>query len=355
MDTRMLRHNIRQLFNMREGRASHEQIRKRIIAGARIDGIHVCMLVSAMLIASVGLNVDSTEAVVGAMLICPLMGSVLAMAYAVATGDVRLFRDSLFDLGLQVILCLVTSTLYFIASPLSKATSELLTNSSATIWDLIIALVGGFAGAIGYSRQQEPPTLLAGVAVATALMPPLCATGYGLAMRDLGLAASAFYEFLINVMFIGFGAELVLVLLHVPLLRDINGDGVVTAKEEAQAKARLRAMRRRMAIGLLLFAIPCVFITGRVVRSSVEENGSVFEVVDTYDTKDTTRMLRVVCPSLVGYRIGSEDSYDETSGEMRQRVVATVETSEPLDDAMRQQVEALIRLNVENLDEVTFE
>lgn len=354
MDAKAMRSFVRDLFNVRKGRATHKVIRRRVVEGATIDGIHVFQLIGAMIIASIGLNTDSTEAVIGAMLICPLMGSVIAMAYAVATIDREGLRDAMVGILVQFGVCLLTSTIYFVLSPLSNKTSELLTNSTATVWDVLIAFVGGFAGALGLSRKQEPATLIAGVAVATALMPPLCTGGYGLAMRDLPLAAAALYEFWVNVVFIAFGAELVLVIIRVPLVSDLDGDGVVTAAEEAEAIERSRRMRHRLVVGSLIFAIPCLFFSGNVVRSTMEANGTIFEVRDTYETEYTTLELRVVCPELVSYRIGQEDSYDEKEQKVVQRVVATVETSSAIDETRQRQIEDLVRLNVGTIDDVSF-
>lgn len=347
---------LRRLGNVRDGRASHQTIRRRILAGARIDGTHLCILIVAMLIASVGLNVDSTEAVVGAMLICPLMGSVMALAYAIATADLRLLREVLIGLVVQVAICLVTSTLYFVVSPISRETSELLTNSSPTVWDVLIALAGGFAGGIGISRNQEPATLLSGVAVATALMPPLCAAGYGVARGDLAYFAGAFYEFLLNVVFIAFAAEFVLVMLRTPLKRDVDGDGVVTVQEDEEARERSRRLRRRLLVGTLVFAIPCAVMTARLVQDTMAKNdGETFAIQDSYDARTTTQELEAVCPGFVSYRVGALDSYDSGAGSLSRKVVARVVTSAPLDDARKSELEALLRVHVKDLDEVGFE
>ena len=355
MDVQGFKALLRSFFNISEGRARYKTIRKRILEGATIDGIHVCQLIAAMFIASIGLNVDSTEAVIGAMLICPLMGSVLAIAYGVASIDSKLLHEATIGLLVQVLVCLTTSTLYFVISPLSNTTSSLLTNANATIWDVIIAFVGGFAGAMGNSRRQEPSTLIAGVAVATALMPPLGASGYGIASRDLAFAASGLYEFLINVVFIAFGAHIVFVLLRVPMQADLDGDGVVSPEEEAEAITRSNALRKSLVVGSLLFAIPCFFFSLRVVQQAVAENGTVFETIDQYDTELTTYELRLIFPQIESYRIGEEDSFDTEGQTLVRSVVATVETREELDDEQRAEVEELIRLHVAQLDQVTFE
>jgi len=345
---------IKGFFNLNDGRARHRTIRKRIQEGAKIDGIHICQLIAAMLIASIGLNINSVEAIIGSMLICPLMGSVLGMAYSIATLNRTYFRESLTGLLVQIVMCLITSTLYFALSPLSNATSELLTNSSATVWDVLIAFVGGFVGALGYSRREEPSTLIAGVAVATSLMPPLCSTGFGMASGDWSLALAAFYKFIINVVFIGFGAELVMVWLRLPLQYDLDGDGVVTAEERELVTEQSATMRRRVIVCSLLIALPCLYFSALLVQRSLDETGTVFEVTDTYDTQYTTYELKAICPELVSYRIGEEDSYNTDNQKLEQRIVATVETSKELSTTKRTEIEALIRLNVDNLSAVTF-
>lgn len=345
---------IGSFFDMSRGRVSDKILKRRIVEDATIDGIHVMQLIAAMLIASIGLNLNSTEAVIGAMLICPLMGSVIAISYSVATLDRAYLRECCIGLGLQFVVCLLTSTVYFVVSPLSNTTSQLLTNSNPTIWDVIIAFVGGFAGAMGLSRRMEPTTLIAGVAVATALMPPLCSVGFGLATQELLFAAAALYEFLVNVVFIAFGSAIVFVWMRVPINRDLDGDGEVTPEEYDQSEQVVHALRHRLVIGLIVFAVPCVFFSMRTVQQSMVDNGTVFQVMDVYDTEVVTRELEVICPKLTHYRVGLEDSYDTEEDMLRQRVVATVETSVPLSDTAKREAEALIRIHIDNLDSVTF-
>ena len=137
---------LKRAFNIREGRAPYHVIRKRFVNGARLTGSHLCILIIAMLIASIGLDIDSDIAIVGAMLICPLMGSVLAMAYGIATLDREITVEAVASLALQMAFCLVTSTLYFKLSPLGTTTAAIIDNSTPTVWDLTVALAGGFAG-----------------------------------------------------------------------------------------------------------------------------------------------------------------------------------------------------------------
>lgn len=335
-------------FNIREGRAPYHVIRKRFVNGARLNGNHLCILIVAMVIACIGLDTNSDIAIVGAMLICPLMGSVLAIAYAAATLDRTLARDAAAGLIVQMVFCLITSTLYFNLSPVAGMTQAMADNSSPTVWDLILALVGGFAGGLGNSRDQEPATLISGVAVATALMPPLCAAGYGIAAMNLGLSLSALYEFGINVVFIALSAMLVLLLLGTPLKRDLNDDGVVTAQEDADARSRAHVVRWRILIGTAIFAIPCIILTSNMVRAADDPTP------DSYGAAETARELAVVCPGFKEYTVGLQAAPASNGSSMDEELVARVVTDEELDSEDRTLAEELIRLDVKDLDRVEF-
>ena len=341
---------LRRAFNIREGRAPYHVIRKRFVNGARLTGSHLCILIIAMLIASVGLDIDSDIAIVGAMLICPLMGSVLAMAYGIATLDREITLEAIAGLALQMVLCLITSTLYFKLSPLGT-TAAIIDNSTPTVWDLAVALAGGFAGGLGNSRDQEPSTLIAGVAVATALMPPLCAAGYGIAIASGSLFLSALYEFGINVVFIALAAEAVLLLLRVPLKRDLNGDGIVTAEENAEVDELSHKVRRRIIVGTVIFAIPCIVMTAGSIGSA--QAG----VQDGYGVTKTTRELAAVLPGFKDYTVAVETSATEgeEEGLVEREVVAHVTTSEALGAHDRRVARKLIDLNVPELDRVEFD
>lgn len=342
---------LKRAFNIREGRAPYHVIRKRFVNGARLTGSHLCILIIAMLIASIGLDIDSDIAIVGAMLICPLMGSVLAMAYGIATLDREITVEAVAGLALQMAFCLVTSTLYFKLSPLGTTTAAIIDNSTPTVWDLAVALAGGFAGGLGNSRDQEPATLIAGVAVATALMPPLCAAGYGIAIASGSLFLSALYEFGINVVFIALAAEAVLLLLRVPLKRDLNGDGIVTAEEDAEVDELSRKVRRHIIVGTVIFAIPCIVMTAGSIGSA--QAG----VQDGYGVTETTRELASVLPGFKDYTIAVETSATEgdEEGIVEREVVAHVTTSEALGEHDRRVARKLINLNVPELDRVEFD
>lgn len=361
---------FRRTFNIRENRAPYHVIRKRFVNGARLTGTHLCILIVAMIIACIGLDIDSDIAIVGAMLICPLMGSVLALAYGTATMDRSLVREALTGLALQMAFCLATSTLYFMLSPVAGMTPALADNSSPTVWDLLLALVGGFAGGLGNSRDQEPATLISGVAVATALMPPLCAAGYGLAASDGGLFLSALYEFGINVVFIALSAEVVLLLLRTPLKCDLNDDGIVTAEEDELVHAASRKIRWRILAGTIIFAIPCIALTSSTIASAHDETAGA---TDYYGAEQTARELAVVCPEFKGYTIGMEviaadqvgvtgrgGAKEETQGasgkhDVDERLVARVTTAAPLTSRERTMAEELIRLDAPDVERVVFD
>ena len=353
---------LRRAFDVREGRASWPQIRKRFVGGSKLDGTHMCILIVAMLIASIGLNTDSTEAIVGAMLICPLMGSVLAISFAIATADMRLLRHATAGLALQMVICLATSTIYFLLTPIPYETSALLDNSTPTIWDLLIALAGGFAGGLGNSRKQEPSTLIAGVAVATALMPPLCSAGYGIALQSLPRFAGALYEFCVNVVFIALAAEVVLLLLHAPLHRDINDDGVVTPQESEEAVVISHRLRRNVIIGTLVFAIPCLMVTASVVQETVQQHtkssadttATITQTSDQYETALTTQELKAVQPEVERYSVGTEYDFDARPSQPTKRIVATVTSSRTLSKDEQDRAKALVRVHVPNVDQVRF-
>ena len=170
------------------------------------DDLHVrlrdtVILMCAIFIASIGLNMNSTAVIIGAMLISPLMTPIVGLGFGLAIFDTRLIKQSLEVLFTQVLVSLLVSALYFWISPLSYESSELIARTSPTIWDVLIAIAGGIAGFIG-SRKKEANNIVPGVAIATALMPPICTAGYGLANGNVRFLFGALYLFLINCVFI---------------------------------------------------------------------------------------------------------------------------------------------------------
>ena len=180
----MLILEIKKRFELHEGKASDQEIIEDIREGAELSGTNLWVLILAIFIASIGLNVNSTAVIIGAMLISPLMGPIMGIGLGVGIFDFELIKKSFLNLTIAAIFSILTSCFYFLISPLGEAHSELLARTTPSIWDVIIAFVGGLAGVIA-STRKEKTNVLPGVAIATALMPPLCTAGYGIAKGNI--------------------------------------------------------------------------------------------------------------------------------------------------------------------------
>lgn len=253
-----LRAFLRSAFNLESDSATYEEIHRTIVGGANIKGTNLFVLVLAIFIASIGLNMNSTAVIIGAMLISPLMGGIMAVGYGFAINDLQLSRKAFTGLLFQVVVCIVTSALYFSLSPISTAHSELLARTTPTIWDVLIAVFGGLAGIIGVTRREKT-NVLPGVAIATALMPPLCTAGYGLATRSLTFFLGAMYLFFINSFFICVSTFIIVRFLHVPRREFID-----------------RKTQRRVKITIYAIAVvtvlPSIYLGYQIVNKSVQDS-----------------------------------------------------------------------------------
>jgi uncharacterized hydrophobic protein (TIGR00271 family) len=191
-----------QILSLRQDAEAFDAVHNAVEADIVFKGARIWVLISAIILASVGLNMNSTAVIIGAMLISPLMGPINGMGYSIATYDFPLLRKSFQNFSFAVVSSLVASTLYFAISPLSSAHSELLARTSPTIYDVLIALFGGLAGSISLTTKLKG-NVVPGVAIATALMPPLCTAGFGLATGQFNFFFGALYLFAINSVFIG--------------------------------------------------------------------------------------------------------------------------------------------------------
>lgn len=200
---------LNKYFNLQFERADDATIAKRLIGGAKIKGPALVTLILSIFIASIGLNMNSTAVVIGAMLISPLMGPILATGFGFATLNFTVVKSAILRLSVQITIGVLASALYFYISPVQTATSELLARTEPTIFDVFIAIFGGLAGIIGQTRKTLD-NVIPGVAIATALMPPLCTAGYGLASGNWDYFFGASYLFLINTFFIFFASFIVL-------------------------------------------------------------------------------------------------------------------------------------------------
>ena len=217
-----MKEKVRTAFSLSEDSASHEEIRTRLLDGGQVTGTNLCVLICAMVIASVGLNMSSTAVIIGAMLISPIMGSILASAYGNVTADYSMFSNFMLGFGIQIVISVTAAAIYFFLSPVKEPTVELLARTSPSFYDVLIAFFGGIAGIIGQTRMDKTNTVIPGVAIATALMPPLCTCGYSIANGRLDMLLGAGYLFIINAYFIFLAATMILTVLKIPKTRELT-------------------------------------------------------------------------------------------------------------------------------------
>ena len=218
-------------------------------------GTNVFILACAIIIASVGLNVNSIPVIIGAMLISPVMGPILGFGLGLSTEDNQLVKNSLKNFGVMVAISIIVSALFFLLSPLSLANpSELLARTNPTVYDVLIALFGGLAGIIETSRKDKG-TVIAGVAIATALMPPLCTVGYGISIWKGTVIFGALYLFLINSIFIALATFTAVKYFRFPIV-------------EANDENRTRLPKKGLAIILLIVIVPSILSAINIIKEN---------------------------------------------------------------------------------------
>ena len=227
----------------------------RIEKDIEFKGANVWILFCAVIIASVGLNVNSTAVIIGAMLISPLMGPIMGIGLSIGINDSLMLHKSLRNYFIMMIISIIAATLYFLISPLSDAQSELLARVRPSMFDIFIAFFGGTAGMIGCSRKGEKITLVSGVAIATALMPPLCTAGYGLAHAKFSYFFGAFYLFFINSFFIALATAILAVYLKLP-------------KRSFMDKEKSTQAKRYVSIFTIIVCIPSIFMAISMIKES---------------------------------------------------------------------------------------
>ena len=274
-----------QIFPEKE---SPETVINKIAQDAVFQGKNLWILISAVLIASLGLNINSTAVVIGAMLISPLMGPIMGVGLGVGINDLQLVKKAFKNYLLAVGIGLATSSVYFALTPLNEAYSELLARTAPTIYDVLIALFGGFAGIVATSSKQKG-NVIPGVAIATALIPPLCTAGYGLATLNVEYFFGAFYLFAINTVFIAIATLVTVKLLHFPL------------KHLQDRRTEIHSRRIVVAITILTL-IPSIYLGYQMVQqnrfihnanlfikvnSAIEGNYLLNKDIDYHDRKIT--------------------------------------------------------------------
>ena len=286
-------------FNLNTDCASQEEIAERIRSGGQLRGTNMCIMILAMFIASIGLNMNSTAVIIGAMLISPLMGGIMNIAYGIAVYDMAHVRHAFMKLGFQVVFCVLVSTVYFMLSPITAPSNELLARTSPTIWDVLIAVFGGLAGIIGITREEKVSNVIPGVAIATALMPPLCTAGYGIARHSWKFFGGAMYLFFINCFFIGMAAVVVLKIMH------------VTSKREISDKV-LRKQKFYVSLVIIITILPSFFLAWQMINNSAVNSQFGSFISSQFDFDETQVVSKsldakngIIRVAVVGKRLDS--------------------------------------------------
>ena len=258
MELYVILSKIKAHFTVMQDMEDEKEIVAQITSGVSFRGANLWVLIFAIFIASLGLNVNSTAVIIGAMLISPLMGPIIGMGLAIGINDFQLLRRAAKNFAIATVISILTATVYFLITPLGEAQSELLARTSPTIYDVLIATFGGAAGILALCTKGKG-NVIPGVAIATALMPPLCTAGFGLASGHLLYFLGAFYLFFINTVFISLSTY-----LGVRLMR-------FHRKEFQSASAARKSRRAVMAIAILTI-IPSLLMTVGIVRRSISDN-----------------------------------------------------------------------------------
>lgn len=258
---------IKRYFNVLPYKDGEKYVIKQITNGINFQGSNLWILIFAVFIASLGLNVNSTAVIIGAMLISPLMGPIIGMGLALGIADLDLFKQSIKNYLVSTFISVVTAAIYFTLSPITDAQSELLARTSPTLYDVLIALFGGAAGFLATSTKGRN-NVVPGVAIATALMPPLCTAGYGLAVQNTSYFFGAFYLYFINTVFIAFTTCVGVRFLHFHRKQFVN-------------REQMRRVNLYIVTIIIITIIPASYMTWNIIKQSVFENN-----IENFVTKE---------------------------------------------------------------------
>ena len=273
-------------FDLRQEKEDEEETIESLKKGVEFRGTNLWVLIFAIFLASLGLNTNSTAVIIGAMLISPLMGPIMGFGLGLGITDFDLVKRSLRNYLTATLFSVVTATIYFLISPISEAQSELLARTSPTIYDVLIAFFGGLAGIVAGSTKSKG-NVIPGVAIATALMPPLCTAGFGLATGNLSYFLGAFYLYFINTVFISLSTYIVVRVLKYP-------------NKEFLDKKRAMVVRRYMMIIVTCTIIPSLYLTYRVLRNTVFDEQVRSFVNKELDFPNTQVLSRTVAVDTAG-------------------------------------------------------
>ena len=281
---------LKKYFNAMPDKENEEDTIRSISAGVSFHGATLWVLVFAIFIASRGLNVNSTAVIIGAMLISPLMGPIIGMGLAVGINDFELLKRSAKNYIVATVISVITATIYFLLTPLDEAQSELLARTSPTLYDVLIALFGGAAGIVALATKGKG-NVLPGVAIATALMPPLCTAGFGIATGNIYYFLGAFYLFFINTVFISLATYIGVRMMKFKQKRFVDSERYVK-------------VRRYIIITVVATMVPAAFMTYNIVKESIfktniskfvgDKLGTAGTQIISYDIDKDSLTLRIV-------------------------------------------------------------
>ena len=232
-------------------------LKRNIIEDSDFTKETMFILICAMIIASIGLNTNSVAVIIGAMLISPLMSPIQSLGLGLSNGNLKRVYVSLFRLGIFILISVVSSTFYFLVSPINDATPQILARTYPTLWDVLIAIFGGTAGVIA-KTEEDGGNVVPGVAIATALMPPLCVVGFGIAHGNLKIFLGAGYLFIINVFFIMIATLVGLI---------VYSGNIFEARNKISIKKQII-----FYIVSLIIIIPSIYTAITLVQDTAREN-----------------------------------------------------------------------------------
>ncbi len=302
--TDFIKHRVLERFALGADAASQEEVNSNIHKGITIRGTNLWVLIFAIFIASLGLNTNSTAVIIGAMLISPLMGPIIGMGYSMGVYDFNLLKESFRNFLVMIVVSLITSAIFFTLPLITSTQSELLARTQPTTYDILIALFGGLAGMVAQTRKDRTGTVIPGVAIATALMPPLCTVGYGLATLQFRFMLGALYLFTINTVFIALASFIVTRVMKFQMIGDLE-------------PLKLKKLKNMMILIIILVTLPSILIAISIIqRSSFEANYKHF--VDEAFKYDNTFVV--------------ESSADYKPGRKKQSVIEVRLFGEPLSE-----------------------
>lgn len=287
-------------FRIMADKENEQNIIDSINKDIAFHGANLWVLIFAIFIASLGLNINSTAVIIGAMLISPLMGPIIGMGLAIGINDFEMLKKAFKNYFVAVVISVITATVYFLISPFDEAQSELLARTSPTLYDVLIAFCGGAAGIVAICTKGKG-NVLPGVAIATALMPPLCTAGYGIATGHFFYFLGAFYLFFINTVFICLATYIGVRMLNFEHKKNIDPN-------------RYKTFRRYTVIIVILTMIPAGIITLNIIKESIFNSNVSRFIKNEFNEKGTqivahdvikgSRILRIVA---VGKNITDQD------------------------------------------------